>query len=38
MLAKEACVDRIRKDEVANILLSYTNRKDKWVDSFNDKE
>ncbi len=37
MLAKETCVDRIRKDEVANILLSF-KRKNKLDDSFNDEE
>ncbi len=37
MLAKEACVDRIRKDEVANILLSLI-RKNKLDDSCNDEE
>ncbi len=37
MLAKEACVDSIRKDEVANVLLSF-NRKNKLDDSFNDEE
>jgi hypothetical protein len=37
MLAKEACVHGIGKDEVANILLSI-NRKNKLDDSFNDEE
>ncbi len=37
MLAKEACVDRISKDEVASILLSF-NRKNKLDDSFNDEK
>jgi hypothetical protein len=34
---KKACVDGIRKDEVANILLSF-NRKNRLDNSFNDKE
>jgi hypothetical protein len=37
MLAKKDCVDRIRKDEIANILLSF-NRKNKLDDSFNDED
>jgi hypothetical protein len=37
MLAKEAGIDRIRKDEVTNILLSFS-RKNKMDNSFNDKE
>jgi hypothetical protein len=37
MLAKDLCNDRIRKDEVANILLSL-NRKNKLDDSCNHEE
>jgi hypothetical protein len=37
ILATEACIDRIRKDEVANIILSF-NRKNKLDNSFNDEE
>jgi hypothetical protein len=37
MLAKQACVDKISKEKVANILLSF-NRKNMFDDSFNDKE
>jgi hypothetical protein len=37
MSAREACIDRIRKNEVANILLSF-NRKSKLDDSFKDEE
>jgi hypothetical protein len=37
MLAKYFCNDRIRKDEVGNILLSF-NRKNKLDNSCNDEE
>jgi len=37
MLAKEAGIDRIRKDEVARILLSF-NRKNKLDVPLNDQE
>jgi hypothetical protein len=37
MLEKDFCNDRIRKDEVANILLSF-NRKNKLDNSCNDEE
>jgi hypothetical protein len=37
MLAKQACVDGISKDKVANILLSF-NRKNRLDDAFNDEE
>jgi hypothetical protein len=37
MLEKDFCNDRIRNDEVANILLS-SNRKNKLDDSCNDEE
>ncbi len=37
MVENNFCNDRIRKDEVANILFSF-NRKNKLVDSCNDEE
>ncbi len=37
MLENDFCIDRIRKDEVANILLSF-NRKNKLDNSCNDEE
>jgi hypothetical protein len=37
MIENDFCNDRIRKDEVANILLSF-NRKNKLDDSCNDEE
>ena len=37
MLENDFCNDRIRKDEVANICLSF-NRKNKLEDSCNDEE
>jgi hypothetical protein len=37
MLAKQACVDGISKDKVANILLSF-NRKNRLDNAFNDEE
>jgi hypothetical protein len=37
MLAKQACVDRIRKGEGAKILLLF-NRRNKLDNSFNDEE
>ena len=36
MLARDSCNDRIRKDEVVNILLSFS-RKNKLDDSCNDE-
>jgi hypothetical protein len=38
MLENNVCNDRIRNDEVANILLSFTNRKNKLDNSCNDEE
>jgi hypothetical protein len=37
LVAKEACIDRNRYDEVANILLSF-NRKNNLDNLFNDEE